>query len=83
MAWPRSTHFGFGRNAVTCGRKGGKRSPHEQTRTPEYWRAYDAGWRACHRWYLATNGKVKRGKHSALDEGIFRQRTGQRKGQAA
>jgi hypothetical protein len=70
MAWPRSTHFGFGRNAVKYGRKGGRavRKDFKIRWTAVYIRGYKAGFIA---------GRRARRQRRRLV------RTGQRKGQAA
>jgi hypothetical protein len=52
MAWPRSTHFGYGRDASAAGKKGGKaRGARGKGRTPDWLLGYQAGWRASERWF--------------------------------
>jgi len=50
MTWPRSTRFGFGRNAATAGRKGGRAVRTTGVRRSlEYTKGYAAGWLAATR----------------------------------
>lgn len=63
MTWPKSTHFGYGRDARAAGKKGGKNSPHPKYRSAEWLNGYKAGWRASERWF-ADQWRTRRGKHS-------------------
>lgn len=47
MSWPRSTHFGTGRDARVYGRKGGSTMRYRMP--PEEWAAYQRQWIAAKR----------------------------------
>jgi hypothetical protein len=67
MAWPKSTHFGSGRNAAVCGRKGGQHQRPPACRSAEWLQGYQAGWLASERWFHALGRKSKRGRHGRED----------------
>jgi hypothetical protein len=58
MAWPTRTYWSRDQ-ARQMGRRGGKAPRQGKTRGEEYKRGYQAGWRACERfWRQRTDGAV-------------------------
>jgi hypothetical protein len=61
VSWPKSTHFGSGRDARACGRIGGKKARHVAVRSAEWLKGYQAGWVASERWF-EDYGRTRRGR---------------------